>query len=623
MSQESSSTQLCEVLIDCYQDKEKKKHDQNSPDQPGKSTRYNESDEDPLQKHLNAPFTLLRRPASKTNEVSFQFGKAKKTNFDFTGRVKGSRGAQCVGDEDETREGFRSTRGTESLGEFYVPHYSSHLRSCSLIRISAGNLSTARPSQTEVVEHSPSKATTGKEGRDASRHSVVETERTLQKSALPEFERARGKGGLEKPAFAQNSVFHEASSMTNYESQVNQDGNLKKITSPLEYLEKSVYFESLSNRRDKESDDTSNKLPGSKLVQDQQSLKHQNLPETEENMISSRSQPDQPDNPLSTKASMQYPKFNILANRLKKNGKSMHRGQKNERKAGTGTNREFASQCSMRVNKPKAIKTKGNYHNENSSQMSSLQMAIDDVVREAYAEELNEFTIEREHFVAQVAALKAINSNLNSDLNKANKLHHHSTEGLKRLKDKVSAKSEQIEELRSLTDEMKSDLVENKCAFREVIQSYDDTKKQLRSALSGQENFSEASKRTSNLISELKESVGQLITLDFTNKHLHEEVAEKNNRLTEEKERRSALDQQLQRIVLEQSNVAEINTLVMTLSQRLDEIRDNANNADNQSSSEDNLAACLQAIRSLQEQQKFHSGYVMHAGAELQNLSRR
>lgn len=411
--------------------------------------------------------------------------------------------------------------------------------------------------------------------------------------------------------------------MTNHESQVNQDDGPKGITSPLEYLEKSAYFESLSNPLVKESHNTSTKLLQPKVAQGQQSLKHQDVPVNEAKVIESRSQAEQSDNQPGVTASMQYPKFNLLADRLKKNDNSVQRRQRNERIPPVKSDKVFAPRASARVHKPKAIKAKKSCNSVNSSQMSSLQTAIDDVVREAYAEELNAFTIEREHFIAQVAALKFINSNLKSDLDKANKLHHQSTEGLKRLKDKVSARSEQIEELRALTDDMRSGLIENRCAFNEVRNLYDGTQEQLKSALSSQEGFSEASKRTSSVISELKESVRQLISLELNNKHLHEQVEEKNSRLTEEKERRSALDQQLQRVILEKSNVTESNGLIMSLSQRLEEIHESVNYAHDRSSSENNFTACLQAIKSLQEQQKFHSGYVMHAGAELQNLSRR
>lgn len=482
--------------------------------------------------------------------------------------------------------------------------------------MSAGNVSAACPSQTKVTEPALSKAKTGEKLREASAQSVAEFERTLQdeEPAFLEAETTCKKIEPNKPGLSQRPVFHEASSVTNHESQANQDDDPKGIISPLEYLEKSAYFESLSNPHDKES---------SKVAQGQQSIKHQDVPENEAKVIDSRSQAEQSDNQPGVTASMQYPKFNLLANRLKKNDKSVQRGQKKERKPHIETDKVFAPRASARVHKPKAIRAKKGRDNVNSSQMSSLQIAIDDVVREAYAEELNAFTIEREHFVAQVAALKSINSNLNSDLNRANKLHHRSTEGLKRLKDKVSARSEQIEELRALTDDMRSDLIENRCAFNEVRNLYDGTQEQLKSALSSQEGFSEASKRTSSVISELKESVRQLISLELNNKHLHEQLEEKNNRLTEEKQGRSALDQQLQRVVLDKSNVTETNTLIMSLSQRLEEICDNMNNAHDRSSSENDITTCLQAIRSLQEQQKFHSGYVMHAGAELQNLSRR
>ena len=85
MSQTSSSTQLCEVLIDCYRDKE---------------------NETSVQNDLNAPFTLLRRPVSSTNQVSFQFGPANKTTFDFAGRRKRPSGQSTVegGGKESTRD---------------------------------------------------------------------------------------------------------------------------------------------------------------------------------------------------------------------------------------------------------------------------------------------------------------------------------------------------------------------------------------------------------------------------------------------------------------------------------------------------------------------------------------
>ena len=417
--------------------------------------------------------------------------------------------------------------------------------------------------------------------------------------------------------------------MTNYESRADQDGEPKKTTSPLEFLEKSVYFESLSNSRNKESDDNSDKSLRPKVTQGELSSKYQDVIETEAKTNNPPSQPKQPNNPSSEPVSTRYPRFNLLANRMKNNDRKIQRGQSDEKILDIESNKVLEPRHPARINKKTSInrktqqQIKKSRYDDNPSRMSSLQTAIDDVIREAYAEKLNAFTIEREHFVAQVAALKTINSNLNSDLSKANQLHHQSTEGLKRLKDKISARSEQVKELKILTDEMKSDLIENRCAFKDVQNLYEGTKNQLKNALSSQESFSEASKRTSNLIFELKESVGHLVALELNNRHLHEQVEEKNTRLLEETERRSALDQQMQRIISEHSNVAEINTLVTNLSQRLEEVDDNVKSTKTTSSSEDNLKLCLQAIRSLEEQQKFHSGYVMHAGAELQNLSRR
>ena len=145
MSQESSSTQLCEVLIDCYQDKEKKNHDQTGHDTRSKKTDCNESDEDPLQKHLNAPFTLLRRPASNTNEISFQFGKAKKANFDFTGRGKELRGTRCGGSADEIGGRFRGMRDAESIGEFIFDSLMVNSVSYSLICISRKSFCNSSP----------------------------------------------------------------------------------------------------------------------------------------------------------------------------------------------------------------------------------------------------------------------------------------------------------------------------------------------------------------------------------------------------------------------------------------------------------------------------------------------
>ena len=120
MSQESSSTQLCEVLIDCYRDKESKRLGETNHSHARGRYGNDESDEDPLQKGLDAPFTLLRRPASKTNEASFQFGKAKKASFDFTGRGKGVKGVVSGSTGDDGRVGKNDARDVKASREHEI-----------------------------------------------------------------------------------------------------------------------------------------------------------------------------------------------------------------------------------------------------------------------------------------------------------------------------------------------------------------------------------------------------------------------------------------------------------------------------------------------------------------------
>ena len=117
MSQESSSTQLCEVLIDCYRDKDNNKSGETGDLRTHGEYGNNESDEDPLHSELGAPFRLLRRPTSKPNEALFQFGKAKKTSFDFTGRGKGFVGAGRGDAGDKPRVGTQEVGGVEGSGE--------------------------------------------------------------------------------------------------------------------------------------------------------------------------------------------------------------------------------------------------------------------------------------------------------------------------------------------------------------------------------------------------------------------------------------------------------------------------------------------------------------------------
>ena len=425
---------------------------------------------------------------------------------------------------------------------------------------------------------------------------------------------------------------------TNSNNQVSFDDDYKGMTRPLEDLEKSVYFESLSQPRRKASDEIigkpvwpqtvqSQRFPATSIVQGAE--KHQGVTEAESELENLKKKPKQPQKPASESILSQYPNFSLLAARLKTVSKPTRRDKKNEKAPSVQPDKVLASQKPVRVTKSKIknmssqLHMKRHRYNDKIPPMSGLHEAINSVIREAYAEELNTFTIEREHFTAQITALKAINSDLSSDLHRANERNQQSTEGLQRIKENVSARNLQIKQLKNFADEMKSDLMQNKDAVKEINNLHSDTKKELKNALSIQESFSQISKKTSSSISELKESANQLIAVKTKNEHLYEQIEEKNRLLDDERKYRVELDENLQHAMSQLGGVEEINTQITNLSRRLEEMHGGLTNTSSISNTEDSLKTCLQAIKCLQEQQNFHSGYIMHAGAELQSLSRR
>ena len=359
----------------------------------------------------------------------------------------------------------------------------------------------------------------------------------------------------------------------------------------------------------------------------QEAEKHQDVPETEAEVEDLKSGLEKPNDPADTSTSLRYPKFNLFANRLKKSNKLL-RDQKDQKASNAYSDRVHASERPVRVAKSKSrnmknrLQVKNYKHSNNTSPMSGLHEAISSVIKEAYAEELNAFTIEREHFTAQIAALKAINCDLSSDLHKANSLNQQSSKGLRRIRENVTARNLQIEELKNFADAMKSDLMRNKAAVKEMNDLYGDTKKDLTTALSAQECFSQMSKKNLNSVAELKESAEQLLAVRMKNEHLYDQIGEKDTLLAEEKKCRAELDQRLQQAFSQVSNVNGINTQIMTISQRLEDLHGGMMNTHCKSNAESGLSTCLQAIKYLEEQQKLQSGYIMTAGAELQSLSR-
>ena len=260
----------------------------------------------------------------------------------------------------------------------------------------------------------------------------------------------------------------------------------------------------------------------------------------------------------------------------------------------------------------------------NKPKPARLQEAISRVVEESYTRQLKDFEAEREHFTAQIAALKVINANLNTNFTHMQKTHERSSQKLAVAHKDIATKAEQIEDMKRLSEGLKLNLDKQRALLAEVTACYACTKEELNNAKIQQKYFEEHSEKILRLTKEMRHAISETSKLKITNEHLNERLEEKNKMLEAEKERFRELDGRLQMVAGEHDRATGSICLQMqNVSEKLESLQRGARDADEQFTSRKCIAECLQAVQSLHNQQTRQSGYIQQAGIHLEILMKR